>query len=331
MASGGTLSGGSAMTGGRTRRGQLRRAAAVSALLSVLVTLAAACTSSRERTGPNQAGNSAAVVVASFNFPESILLGEIYAQALENAGIPVRRELDLGTREMVQPAQRQGLVDVVPEYLGAALASIAPDTRLDWTDPKAVLAALRGDLAPWGLRPLQPSAASDQDGVVVTAATASRLHLSTISELAAVRPVLTLGGPAECPVRPYCLAGLRRVYGLQVKQFLAFDDQGQRIAALEEGVIDVAAGFTTDGWLATGKLVLLRDDRGLQPADQILPVVSTRALTRYPSTLAAVLNRVSGALDTLSLRFLNWRISLAGKDIPAEAKAWLRQHGLLGR
>jgi osmoprotectant transport system substrate-binding protein len=302
----------------------------MTAVLLAAAACLAACTSSRQRSEPNPADNPAAVVVASFNFPESILLGEIYAQALAGAGIPVRRELDLGTRELVHPAQRQGLVDVVPEYLGAALASIAPDTRLDWTDPQAVLAALRGDLAPWGVQPLQPSAASDQDGVVVTAATAARLRLSTISQLAAVRPTLTLGGPAECPVRPYCLAGLRRVYGLQVKQFLAFEDQRQRIAALEEGVIEVAAGFTTDGWLATGKLVLLRDDRGLQPADQIVPVVSTRALTRHP-TLAAVLNRVSAALDTLSLRFLNWRISLAGKDIPTEARAWLRQHGLLGR
>jgi osmoprotectant transport system substrate-binding protein len=319
------------MTDYRSRQGRWQRATAVIMQLSLMVSLAAGCTSSRHQTGRSSGLDPDAVVIASFNFPESVLLGEIYAQALESAGIPVRRELDIGTREMVQPALRRGLVDIVPEYLGAALGSLAPASPVDRNDPRSVLPALRAALAPWHLVPLQPSTANDQDGLVVTLVTAAKHHLTTISELAAVRPPLTLGGPAECPARPYCLAGLRRVYGLKVKQFLAFDDQTERVAALEEGVIDVAVSFTTDGQLATGKLMLLRDDKRLQPTDQIVPVVSARALARYPDILVRVLNRVSASLDTLSLRFLNWRISLAGKAVPAEANAWLRQHHLLGR
>jgi osmoprotectant transport system substrate-binding protein len=259
------------------------------------------------------------VIVASFNFPESELLAEIYAQSLEHAGVPVQREFDLGPRELVQPAQRQGLVDVVPEYLGTALTSIAPGASVDRMDPAAVLAALRSHLALWHLSALRPAAASDQNGFAVTPATAGRLHLRTLSDLAAAKPALTMGGPSECPTRPYCLAGLQRLYGLRVKQFLPFDDETQRMEALYEGVIDVAVTFTTDGWLATRRLALLRDDRRLQPTEQVVPVVSDRVLQRYGMRLQHSLDAVSARLDSRSLIFLNWRVTVAGNDVHAEA------------
>jgi osmoprotectant transport system substrate-binding protein len=302
-----------------------RLAAAVVALVAMLD----ACDHTPRGPSDVRAPSADAVVVASFNFPESELLAEIYAQAIERAGVPVRREFDLGPRELVQPAQRQGLVDVIPEYLGAALASITPNRAIDWTDPRAVLTALRQAVAPWGFQVLEPAAAEDQDGFAVTHSTADRLHLRTLSDLAAVAPRLTMGGPTECPQRPYCLAGLERLYGVHVKQFLPFDDQEQRTTALDEGVIDVAVTFTTDGQLATGRLVLLQDDRHLQPTDLVTPMVSARALTRYGAPLRNALNAVSAALDTRSLRFLNWRIGLAGKTIQAEARGWLDRHGTL--
>jgi osmoprotectant transport system substrate-binding protein len=302
-----------------------RLAAAVAALVAMLV----ACEHGSRGASNGHAPPADAVVVASFNFPESELLAEIYAQAIEHAGMPVRREFDLGPRELVQPAQRQGLVDVVPEYLGAALASITPNRNLDWTDPHAVLIALRQTVAPWGLSVLEPSAASDQDGFAVTKSTADRLHLRTLSDLAVVATRLTMGGPTECPQRPYCLAGLERVYGVHVKQFLPFDDQAQRATALDEGVIDVAVTFTTDGHLATGRLVLLHDDQRLQPTDLVTPIVSARALSRYGAPLRNALNAVSSALDTRGLIFLNWRVGVAGEDIRAEARGWLDRHAVL--
>ena len=310
------------------RRLTIRRARLV-ATLAVLSTLLTACAHGGRSASAANSTPSGAVVVVSFNFPESELLAEIYAQALEHAGVPVRRAFDLGPRELVQPALRQGLADVVPEYLGSALASIEPSAPVEWTEPRGVLAALRRALAPWRLVALQPATASDQNGFAVTTATAARLHLRTLTDLAAVAPPLILGGPTECPTRPYCLAGLRDVYGLQVKQFLAFDDEKQRAAALDEGVIDVAVTFTTDGQLATGRLVLLRDDRRLQPAEEVVPVVSSRAMQRYGVTLQNALDSVSAALDSRSLRFLNWRITVAGKDYRAEAQGWLQRHGLL--
>jgi osmoprotectant transport system substrate-binding protein len=297
----------------------------IGALIGLLVGVLVAC-AHPPRTAGNSSPSPERVVVASFNFPESELLAEIYAQALEHSGVPVRRVFNLGPRELVQPAQRQGLVDVVPEYLGAALASVTPNAVLDWTNEPAVLAALRRAVSPWGLTVLQPAAASDQDGFAVSESTAARLHLHTLSDFAKVAPQLTMGGPSECPRRPYCLAGLQRVYGVHVRQFLAFDDPAQRTTALDEGVIDVAVTFTTDGQLATGHLVLLRDDRRLQPTEQVAPMVSSRSLAWYGTRLADTLNAVSAALDTGSLTFLNWRVSVAGKGIGSEARGWLNRH-----
>ena len=312
----------------RAERQGIRRARLAAAVVALVVMLGA-CEHSLGGPSNGRAPTRDAVVVASFNFPESDLLAEIYAQAIEHAGVPVRREFDLGPRELVQPAQRQGLVDVVPEYLGAALASITPDRDLDWTDSQAVLTALRQAVAPWGLTVLDPSAASDQDGFAVTKSTADRLHLRTLSDLAVFAPRLTMGGPTECPQRPYCLAGLERVYGVHIKKFLPFDDQTQRATALEEAVIDVAVTFTTDGHLASGRLVLLQDDQRMQPTDLVTPVVSARALARYGTPLRNALNAVSAALDTRSLIFLNWRVGLAGKTIQAEARGWLDRHAIV--
>jgi osmoprotectant transport system substrate-binding protein len=270
-----------------------------------------------------------AVVVASFSFPESTLLAEIYAQALEAAGVPVRRELDLGPRELVMPALQQGAVDLVPEYLGTALATVSPDSTVDRRDPDAVRAALDRAVRHWGLRTLEPAPASNQNGLVVTSATASRLGVRTISGLQPVAPRLTFGGTPECPAREYCLVGLRRVYGLRFADFVPFERESQRVAALEQRLVDVALMFTTDGYLATGDLVLLRDDRDLQPAENVVPVVSARAIERHGQRVVRTLNAVSSQLTTQNLVFLNWRVGVAGKKVPAEARGWLRRHGLL--
>lgn len=117
--------------------------------------------------------------------------------------------------------------------------------------------------------------------MVITAATARRLSLRTVSDLRRVAGRLVLGGAPECPDRPYCLPGLRKAYGLRFARFLPFGTEAQRVTALKDGVVDVAVLDTTDGNLATGDLVLLTDDRHLQPAENIVPVITDRAMVRY--------------------------------------------------
>jgi osmoprotectant transport system substrate-binding protein len=295
----------------------------------LLLTVLASC--QHAPVGRPGSGHGGAVVVASFNFPESELLAAIYGLAIRHAGIPVRFELGLGPRELVQPALEQGFVDIVPEYLGTALTSLQPHAKVAMPDPAAVRHALARALTRWHVQALAPAAAQDQNGVVVTRATAARLHLRTVSDLRRVAGRLTLGGPPECPQRPYCLPGLRDVYDLRFAGFLPFDTEGRRVTALQQGVVNAAVLFTTNGNLATGDLALLTDDRHLQPLENVVPVVTDAAMARYGQRLVGVVNAVSARLTSKGLLFLNWRIEVAGDRVLAEARGWLQRHGLLPR
>jgi len=294
--------------------------------------LLASCHAGPDRTAPARADRTAGpVVVASFNFSESELLAAIYGLAIRHAGIPVRFQLDLGPRELVLPALQQGLVDVVPEYLGTALTSLEAHPGVPMTDPPAVRAALARALAPWHVQVMTPAAAQDQNGIVVTDATARRLGLSKVSDLRRAAGKLTLGGSPECPDRPYCLPGLRQAYGLGFAGFLPFNTEQQRVTALRDGVVGAAVLDTTDGNLAAGDLVLLSDDRHLQPAENVVPVITSRAMARYGSRLAGPVNAVSAQLTSKALLFMDWRVEVAGADVMTEARGWLVRHGILPR
>ena len=295
---------------------------AVAAAMALLV----CCDGGTRGAAPPKADNR--IVVAAFNFSESTVLADIYADALEGAGIPVRRELNLGPRELVLPALQQHLVDIVPEYLGTSLEAVDPQATADRADPAAVRDALARAFDRWGIDVLTAASAENQNGLAVTTSTARRLHVTTTSGLAPLAPTLALGAPPECPARPYCLEGLQRVYDLHMGRFLAFDTEQQRTTALEQGVVDVAVVFTTDAVLGTGDVVLLGDDRHLQPAENVVPVVSRQAVERYGDRLTSALDAVSAKLTQNALVFLNWRVEVAGKDAAAEARGWLERAGL---
>ena len=265
------------------------------------------------------------IVIASFNFTESQILAELYAGALERAGIPVRRELDLGPRELVDPALAQGRIDVVPEYLGTALRFLDPGSPAGSVGTDAESAALGRALARWHVQVLTPSRAQDQNGLALLASRARALGARTTSDLRR-HTGLVLGGPPECPTRQFCLRGLEDVYGLHFPEFVPLADEAQTKIALEQGVIDVAVMFTTDANFADPSLVVLEDDRHLQPAENIVPVVSTRALEAYGPRVANVLNSVSAELTSGGLTFLNWRVDIDGRSVGDEAAGWLARH-----
>lgn len=310
---------------------RVSRAVAVVAI-AVAAALSSGCTGGGPGGNtPARATETEAVVVASFDFPESRLVAEIYAQALVAVGVPVRREEALGPRELVAPALAQGLADVVPDYLGSALAFVAPDSPADPHDPVAVRRALDAALRPRGLTTLTPAPGQNRNTLAVTAAAARTLGVRTTSDLRGQAPLLRLAAAPQCRSRAYCLPGLRRVYGLRFRTFVPLGSEPERVAALRQGVVDVAVLSTTDGSLAAGDLVELRDDLHLQPVDNLVPVVSDRALRRYGGELTRALDRVSGWLTTANLRFLTWRVEVGGKPVAAEARGWLLRHGLLTR
>jgi osmoprotectant transport system substrate-binding protein len=315
-----------------TPRFRRRRPGAARRLVCALVAVGALGSCSPHRSPPAPVADArSGLVVASFNFPESQLLAEIYAQALEHAGVPVRRELGLGPRELVQPALEQGFADVVPEYLGSALTAAAPDTSADVTDPGAARAALGAALAGRDLTVLEPAPAENRNEVAVTAAFAADHRLSRLSDLGPLSGGLSVGGPSECPARRYCLLGLGDVYGLHFARFMALDSATRARRALDERIVDAAVLFSTDGQLADGDLVALTDDRHLQPAENVVPVVRRAALERYGPGVAATLDGVSARLTTTALRLLNWRIAVAGRKPADEARGWLIRAGLIGR
>jgi osmoprotectant transport system substrate-binding protein len=293
------------------------------ALLLMLV----ACTGS----GAARDAHPDAVVIAAFDFPESQLLAEIYGQALEGAGLPVHREFALGTRELVQPALQRGLVDLVPEYGGSALAFVTLGAVEASSDEERTHAALRDALADRGITAMDFAPAQDRNGVAVTADTAASLGLHTMSDLGPHAPGMTFGGPPECEDRPLCLPGFQRVYGLRFGEFLPLDAGGPlTLQALRSDAVDAAVVFTSDGVAERDGLVILDDDRRLQPAENVTPVVRTDVLQRYGVQMSDLLNRVSAALSTGELRAMNAEVAVDGRSPSSVAEDWLHREGLDG-
>lgn len=270
-----------------------------------------------------------AITVASFDFSESVLLAEIYAQALESNGFTVKRALGLGSRELVEPALERELVEFVPEYLGTALQFVTRGAGTVTSNVKVSRRELMEAFDQRGIAALASAPAQDANAVAVTAQTAATYHLRTISDLATIAGQLVFGGPPECPERPLCLPGLEKTYGLRFKRFQGLDASGPLTAAsLASGQVDVALLFTTDGDILTKGFVVLDDDRKLQPAENVTPVVRREVVAAYGSRFSEVVDAVSGVLTTQALVEMNQSMAM-GEEAPGVAAAWLRSHDLV--
>jgi osmoprotectant transport system substrate-binding protein len=309
------------------------RRSVIGAVGLMLALSCAACTASG---GPSPAASApegragpAVITVGSFDFPESVVLAYLYAGALSARGYQVRVLAHLGSRELVEPALMTGLVQLVPEYTGSALEFVS----LGRAHASASVAATAATLARWmavrGVVTARPAAAQDANAIVVTAATAARYRLRTVSDLARAAPGLVFGGPPECAERPDCLPGLRRAYGLRFRAFAALDADGPLTRqALESGDIGVALLFTTDPAIQAQHLVVLADNRGLQSAENVIPVLRRATADRYGAGLLAALDAVSARLSTASLTALDAQVELNGRGARAVAGRWLQDQGL---
>jgi osmoprotectant transport system substrate-binding protein len=302
-------------------------------LASLLVVSSAACISpGRGVQGPRAsalATADGAITIASFDFPESQLLSEIYAQALESKGFRMKRAFGIGPRELVEPALEKGLVEFVPEYLGTALQFVTrgrgQSSSFIQTEHQSLVEALRGR----GISVLESSPAQDANAVAVSAGTAAKFGLKSISDLAPVAGRLVMGGPPECPSRPLCLPGLEKTYGLRFHRFVGLDAGGPyTVAELSAGLVDVAVLFSTDWQISARGFVILDDDRRLQPAENVTPVVRTEILTTYGHRFVQAVDAVSAKLTTIGLRELNSLVGRRSGTVAQVAAAWLRSNGL---
>jgi len=287
------------------------------AAVAVVLLLATSCASSPLETV--EPTTRSGVRIGSFDFAESELLAEVYAQALEARDLDVQRIGVVGPREIVAPAMEAGLIDVVPEYLGTVHAYFG---ALAGTSDRPEQA-----LEDRGLRLLEPAEAQDVNVFVTTTGLASEYDLITVSDLARLPVGSRFGGPVECPDRQLCLAGLNDVYGLTF-DFVPLRSLEVTAEALLRGEVEVALMFSTSAQFATDRFVALVDDKHLQPAENVVPLVRRAALVDWGSILSITLYQVSASLTTEILRELNQRVD-AGEPPRAVAAAWLSDIGLV--
>jgi osmoprotectant transport system substrate-binding protein len=270
--------------------------------------------------------------MGSANFPEQVILGELYSQILEANGYTVERHLNLGSREIVEPALESGQIDMYPEYLATAEAFLAGKANTPskaTPDPATTQKALQDLLTPKNITVLDFAQAVDTNGFVVTKATADKNKLAKMSDVQPVAGQMVLGGPPECPQRPFCLLGLQQTYGLNFKDFKPLDAGGPlTVAALDSGDIDMGLLFTTDPNITLKNYVLLADDKHLQLADNIAPVVRNQIL-QQGSDAKTLLNSVTAKLTTADLTDMNKQVGIDHKDASAVAKAYLQSKQLL--
>jgi osmoprotectant transport system substrate-binding protein len=303
-----------------------------SALLLVLVVLVAGCTGDGAGD-PQPPEPKPKLTVGAGLSDEQQIVASMYAQALEKAGFDVVTDLKAGARTAYVPAIERGEIDVVPDYLapvtdylraGVPIARRPPPANGDVEHTARMLDQL---LAGHPLGVTRPSAATDQTAFAVTKTLSDDEDLATVSELARLNGSLALGAPVGCTPDPYCLVGLQERYGLV---FTRVDELGevsgpQVFAALRKGTVDVGTVQSSDGEIAADSLVVLRDDKLLEPAGNILALYRST----LPAPARAVVDGVNRALTTEKLQELNKRQELDGQDPAGLAKRFLQDARLI--
>lgn len=263
------------------------------------------------------------ITVGDDSFAESQIVAEMYAQVLEDAGYDVERK-SAKSREVRLPAMESGEIDVAPEYLATLISVLDPKSGRVSDAAEAATTLNDELLADKGLQVLEPAEAVDTNIFAVTAETAEQY--TSLSDLAPDAGELTLGAPAECPDRPYCIPGLKDVYGIEFGSYEPLEYGAATVEALKQGEIDVALLFSTDGTVEREGFVVLEDDKGLQAADNITPLVNEKVLD---GEVEELLNAVSAALTTENVTELNARVNVDLEDPADVAAEFLEENGLL--
>jgi len=285
------------------------------------------------------------VKIGSKNFTEELILGEMYALLLQNAGLTVEKQLNLGGTEVAQEALVAGEIDLFPEYTGTGLTvvlGIPIETVTSATPTSGTPSAGTGENVAqtvyktvadeykkqFDLVWLDPSAFNDTQALAVKRAFAEEKGLKTISDLAKISGDLTIVAPSDFVERPDGLKGLEDFYGLKFGDTLSVEP-GIRYQALQDDQAQVVLAFSTDGQVAGFDLVLLEDDKELWPPYNVSPVVRNDTLTANPG-IADALNPLAPVLTNEVMSGLNWQVDGPDKKEPEEvAQAFLQEQGLI--
>jgi osmoprotectant transport system substrate-binding protein len=316
---------------GRGRRRSRRLGAGLALVLAVSVGLAA-CGSDDDGDGGGSADtpNLGSLTVADAGFTESQVLAEIYGLLLEDAGYTVER-ISVQSTEIAQSSLESGDVDAMPQYVAtyAELLNVAKNgvdaEPVASGDLEASVAALRELTEPLGLTALDPAEAVDQNAFAVSESFAAEFDLETLSDLGASGTPVRLAAGPECSTRPFCQPGLEETYGINVTEIVETGvSTAQTKAALRDGDAELGLVLTTDAVL--DGLVVLEDDKKLQNADNLVPIVNTESLT---PEITEALNGLAPVLTTEDLAELNRKVD-ADREKPLDvAREYLEGAGLL--
>ena len=272
------------------------------------------------------ASSKPTIVIGSTNFEEQAIVQNIWADVLKKAGYSVTVEPALGTRAIVVPAIEKGQINLEPDYAASLLGYLHGGNPQPAGDQ--VTTAIPADqkaLAKFGVTVLPASKALDTNVFAVTKATAKQYHLTTLSSLKPYASKLILGGPPECPTFAGCEPGLKKVYGLTFASFKSLDEAGPlSVAALKNGEVQVVELYSSNGAVASNGFVALVDNKHLEGADYIVPVI--RKSVDTPG-VAKVLNAIDAKLTTTAIEKLNLDVTNQQEQPPAVASAWVASVG----
>jgi osmoprotectant transport system substrate-binding protein len=268
------------------------------------------------------------VRIGSKDFTEELLLGEMYALLLENAGVPVERKLNLAGTEVAHQALTKGEIDLYPEYTGTGYLFILGIKDND-KDPAVVYQKTADEYKTrWNLVWLEPAPMNDTNAIACTQEAAQTYNLKTLSDLAQQAPNIRFAAIPDFEQRPDGLAGLKATYGgFQFKEMTVYDP-GLKYKAVTDGKADCVIAFSTDGQISAYKLVLMQDDKGLWPPYQVAPVVRAEVLAAYPQIKDA-LNKLAPLITNETISNLNWKVDGDKQEYTEVAKEFLKEKGLI--
>jgi osmoprotectant transport system substrate-binding protein len=293
----------------------------------ILTTLAAALAVPALAAGAStRAQSKPTIIIGSTNFEEQAIVSNIWADVLKKAGYNVTVEPALGTRSIVVPAIEKGQIDLEPDYAASLLGYLHNGEVLPAAgEISTAVPADQKALASSGVTVLPASKALDTNVFTVTKATASKDHLTTISSLKPYVSKLTLGGPPECPTFALCEPGLKKVYGLNFAGFKSLDEGGPlSVAALKNGEVQVVELDSSSGIISQNNFVALTDNKHLEGADYIVPVIRKSVDT---TGVAKALDAIDAKLTTAAITKLNVDVNSKQEQPPAVAQAWVNSVG----
>ncbi len=322
------------MTGDRVKNKTLLIRAVTAMLVAALVSTAAACGGgSGGGSGGGDSSSSPSITVSSKAFTEQILLGEMYAQAFEEADYNVERKLDLGSEQVMDKSLQDGTIDVYPEYTGTAYVAILkkppdsyPKTEKETYKQVAEFYKNRKDTP---MQMLKPAPFNNNYGIVMLSKTADEMGIENLDDLAAESDQLVFSSYSEFQNRSDGYDNMKENYPqLDFEEIKIVNDLGIRYKALADDEADVGIGFTTDGQLASPELKVIEDPKLIWPWYYPAPVITQEFLDKNPDA-EKILNEVSASLDADKMRELNGAVDLEQEDPEDVAQGHLEDAGII--